>query len=424
MHAEIAARGGTVSDATKGVLHDLRKPSLNIGTRDPYAASDSPGELHPVLKATLGIMPGNSRGIAPGDFLTHLWKSRSRDMDEQREGKAWLAEHAVYYMDAPDKPAISFKATLGTTGATGGYVLPNNAVDAVLKPATAEAVYSDLVTVRTGINVRGVDQPYRLGPAQQATFQPWGNTKTNVNEAYGSYTANLGTLAMIYDQAKQYARFSAGAAEADAMDELARGFRLAENFAILAGAGTVNTGTGDPTSGIYTALNASSSFTGYTTDFSGTANASTVAGSAAVGLRQGMKALATRSRYPNAIVMDPVTYFTLYEQGSDTAGFWVSDFVGSGFHMAPNGALIFQGIPILWDPNYNTNTATTKGAIVGDFKALKLYRGLEFRIDVSDVAGTRWDTNEIGYRAESELGVNAYTAVNVGAFQLIKGLIP
>jgi hypothetical protein len=45
------------------------------------------------------------------------------------------------------------KATLGTTGATGGYVLPNNLVDTLVKPATQRAVYQQLLTVRNGVNV-------------------------------------------------------------------------------------------------------------------------------------------------------------------------------------------------------------------------------------------------------------------------------
>ena len=82
------------------------------------------------------------------------------------------------------------------------------------------------------------------------------------------------------------------------------------------------------------------------------------------------------------------------------------------------------GVPILWDPNFDTNTNTTKRAIAADWSQFKLYRGMEFRIDTSDQAGTRWDANLIGYRGECEIGFNASTGVAVGAAQLITALIP
>jgi HK97 family phage major capsid protein len=251
-------------------------------------------------------------------------------------------------------------------------------------------------------------------------FQDWGSTKENVDEAYGSYTATLGTMARIYDIGKQYARFSAGSAEQDVIDELTRAAILGENYYVIAGAGTGSVGSGDPTVGVYTALNAV--FGAYTTPHS--AAAGTVAGSAAAGLAAAFSALAGRSRTPSAAVMDAVTYWTLFSQGSDNAGFWMSELLGAGFQVGPDNALRWRGVPLYYDANFNTNTGTTKAAIVGDWKTLKLYRGMEFRIDTTDVAGDRWDKNLIGFRGEEEIGINAYTAVFVGAFQLVTGLIP
>ena len=70
--------------------------------------------------------------------------------------------------------------------------------------------------------------PYRTGAPARMAFQDWGATKQNVNEAYFSYTAILGTMARIYDISKQYARFSAGSAEQDVLDELTRAAILGE----------------------------------------------------------------------------------------------------------------------------------------------------------------------------------------------------
>jgi hypothetical protein len=79
-------------------------------------------------------------------------------------------------------------------------------------------------------------------------------------------------------------------------------------------------------------------------------------------------------------------------------------------------------VPIYYDANLGTN-ATTKIAIGGEWDALKLYRGMEFRIDTSDVAGTRWDYNLIGFRGEEEIGFHAGSAVAVGAMQLVTSVI-
>ena len=213
------------------------RPRDNIAAQGFSAVGDSPA------KAYLdGVFGG---GYTPGTFISALWGLRGNP-DEYAVAKATLDSLGIEWRDSPD----AAKATLGTTGATGGYVLPNNLVDQVIKPRTMEAVYSRLVTVRNGINVRGVDQPFRTGAPARMQFQDWGQTKENVNEAYGSYTANLGTMARIYDVGKQYLRFSAGAAEQDVMDELTRAAVLGENYYMLAGAGTGSVGSGDPTEGV------------------------------------------------------------------------------------------------------------------------------------------------------------------------------
>src|SRR5882672_3531607 len=105
----------------------------------------------------------------PGLFLRSVMLARSSDAEDQAIGKAGLREIGALRADLPGASSTyslvdeDGKATLGATGATGGYVLPNNLVDTVLKPATQKAVLQQLVTVRSGVNVRGVDQPFRTG---------------------------------------------------------------------------------------------------------------------------------------------------------------------------------------------------------------------------------------------------------------------
>lgn len=424
-----AARKAELTEIVQEVLRTSRTPSIAAqvtgaaigaahgGGRFKPGASFA-GKASPVLDAAF-------RDYEPGEVLHAIMGFKGQlsdgiDIEQLNASKAKLQELGMIFMGVPEMS----KATLGTTGATGGYVLPNNLVDTEVKPATQKAVLQNLVTVINGVAVRGVDQPFRLGAPSRMTFQDWGATKENVDETYGSYTANLGTIARVYDIAKQYARFSAGAAEADVMDELTKAAILAENYYMIAGAGTGGTGTGDPTVGVYTSLDATPAFLGYKGAKTGAASNSTVAGSAASAFAELFGLLAARNREPSAVLVDATTYWTMIAQGSDAAGFWVSPGGGpTGFTRTESGGLAFWGVPIYYDTNLGSNAAT-KIAIAAEWAAFKLYRGMEFRIDSSDVAGDRWDKNLIGFRGEEEIGFNAETPVHVGAAQLMTAVIP
>jgi len=393
----------------------------------PALRSDKGQKPHPVLKAGLS---GDEAGTLMTGLMDRTGLGYDGHMDPALVARGRSSLAFLEYGGLPELSKAGFgggtvegdkfvKSTLGATGATGGYVLPNNLVDRVIKPNTQKAVYQQLVTVINGVSVRGVDQPYRTTAAQRAAFVDWGTLKTNVNEAYGTYSAVLGTLAIIYDIGKQYARFSSGAAEQDVMDEITRGMQLGENYYVIAGAGTGSVGTGDPTAGVYTQLLAAAPT--YSTTFSPVAT--TLVGSFAEGLTKGQMALAIRARECQAWVVDATTFWTAIGQGTDTAGFWVNPAGGpTGFTRTTSGALSFWGVPIYYDANLGSN-ATTKIAIGGEWDALKLYRGMEFRIDTSDVAGTRWDYNLIGFRGEEEIGFHAGSAVAVGAMQLVTSVI-
>lgn len=407
------------------------------GIQPPSELQDAGRQRAKPTSKPHAFMKAAFRDYEAGEFLSAIMDRKGigwdggLDPDLIRRGKAKLAELAAWGgLPVLSKAGLGvgrvegdafIKATLGTTGATGGYVLPNNLVDGVIKPATQKAVYQQLVTTINGVAVRGVDQPYRTSAAQRATFIDWGTTKTNVNEAYGTYSANLGTIAIIYDIGKQYARFSAGAAEQDVIDEITRGVILGENYYIAVGAGTGGVGTGDPTAGVYTQLLAATPT--FTTAFA-TPVSSTLLGSFAEALTQGSAALAARSREATAWVVDATTFWTSIGQGSDAAGFWAAPTAGpTGFSRTASGGLAYWGVPVFYDANLGTN-ATTKIAIGGEWSMLKLYRGMEFRVDTTDVAGDRWDKNLIGFRGEEEIGFHAGSAVAVGAMQLITTVIP
>ena len=380
-------------------------------------------KAHPFMTEIYG------EGYRAGEAITAVaafkgLMSDGIDVDQINAGKAKLAELGMLWMGAADGPNVSGKATLGTTGAAGGYVLPNNLVDSVVKPNVQEALYARLLTVIPGVSVRGVDQPYRLGAPSRMTYANWGATKENRDETYGSYTANLVTFAAIYDVGKQYLRFSAGAAERDVLDELSKAAALAENFEVIAGPGSGSVGSGDACNGIYTALNASPTWLGVKAAKTGSATSSTVVGSFVAALAEMAGILASRNRRATAYVVDATTYWTALAQGSDSAGFWAAPVgIASGLSVDSSGRMTFFGTPVLFDTNLGTNAAT-KVLIGAEWDAFKLYRGMEFRIDSSDQAGDRWDKNLVGFRGEMELGFNADTGVHVGAAQLMTAVIP
>ncbi len=124
-----------VNEAVKAALRNVKSPSLaqamGGGNIDPATNREIQlrGSASPVLKAIFGddyeggtLFSGIAavRGIGGFDLAAH------------QAGKASLDKLGVFYADLPP----SSKATLGTTNATGGYVLPNNLVDSVVKPST------------------------------------------------------------------------------------------------------------------------------------------------------------------------------------------------------------------------------------------------------------------------------------------------
>jgi hypothetical protein len=61
-------------------------------------------------------------------------------------------------------------------------------------------------------------------------------------------------------------------------------------------------------------------------------------------------------------------------------------------------------------------------ALAGAWSDCDIYIGSEFRIDVSSEAGSRFDQNVTGFRAEEEFGFNATPYVRTGKFVKILGL--
>lgn len=373
---------------------------------------------------------GNSGGnlsYQAGDFLWNLYVRKSDEFsfaDRAKAEKA-LEEMGAYYAKAeglsigmtdaeggyytPEAyKAVLAKATLGTTGATGSVLFPGEAVGALVKPPQALTAAEQLVTTRT-LDTYGAVIPVRASTPTRAAVVGWGDTKTNTNLAYGSYTATPYTLAIIYDLAKQFLRYSRGAAEADVRSELSTAFRLGRSYYILQGSGS-----SEPY-GIQTAI--SNAFSAYTTSF--TASATTLAGSIAKAIATAAGDLSVRNWNPEAALVGAAAYWNMISQGTDTAGFFFAP-AGGPTAIRPGTLVSPFGIGVYPE----TQLAGTDDLLVGAFSAVELYRSSEYRVDTSDEAGDRWDKNLVGFRGEEEIGLDARAAVFAGAFQFVADIVP
>lgn len=332
-------------------------------------------------------------------FLRSVWQAKSGDYDVQRAAKASLKAMGVIYM-TPEEAGS--KATLGSTDATGGYIIPNNLVNDLMKPRVQANIYRGICTVVDGVRGSGVDQPIRNAAPARMTVAAWGSTKENVNLGYDNYTATLYTIARIYDVGNQFLRQSEGAAQQDVLQELGNAAALGEAYYVLQGSGSA-----EPY-GLLTAITASGTYV-----TSHTAANNTIAGNFATAVANATGALAGRNRRAEAVVCNAVDFWTAMRQGADAAGFYISPSFGAPGFDATSAVRVW-GIPVIPDVNMPADSL-----VVGEWSSLKIYFGQGFRIDSSSEAGSRWDNNLTGFRGEEEFGLDARPAVYTGAFQRI-----
>jgi len=375
-----------------------------------------------------------------GAFLFGVFQANARDAEMQAEGKAILAalrgETArrevvqtaegkavlddILGAPRPDAKAYAFekawgKSTLGTSDATGGWIIPNAVVDTFIVPAQVRNIYRELMTSVPGVTAFAVDIPFRSGVRTPAAVVAFGQTKENVDLAYNGYTATMYTLARIYDIGNQFLRQSRGAAEQDVLSELAAAFAAGEANYIREGSGS-----SQPFGYTSALTNGPSTFR---SSFS--PSASTLAGSILTSVATAAGALAGRGVSPTAAVLAATSYWTMASQGLDGTGFFYAP-AGGPSQIRPNTLLTPWGLPVLPDAaadNQGT-AAVIDNLTVADWKAFKVYFGESYRVDSSDQAGTRWDTNLTGFRGEEEMGFDARPAVYAGYAQMITDVLP
>lgn len=342
-------------------------------------------------------------GDADESFFWATWAARNTRFPEfNAEGKALLESMNTHYEYGDGK------ATLGDTGVAGGNVVPPNVIAQIVTLRTATNIYRNLLNVVDAGFVTGVDVPAESLIPLALTVQAYGATKTNINLTIAKYTATMYTIAAIYDVGNQLLRNSRGAIESLVRSRLTRALALGEAKYILNG-----TGTSEP-KGILTSIGTTGTFV---TSF--TASATTLAGSSASAIAKATGVLANRARQPDGVVVNASDFWIMAAQGTDSAGFFFNPAGGPSQINPTIGMLRVWGLPVYADPNMPTDSM-----VVGEWGSASMFTGQTYRVDVTDTAGTRWDTNETGFRGEEELGFNADPYVVSGLFQRVTDFTP
>lgn len=391
--------------------HDvaLRQQALDEAVAWAQAEKAALAGRQPSKAQSIGTSRSDAeRKLNPGDFLTGVFMAAGRDAEMQAEGKASLKGMA-------DHEASWGKATLGTTDATGGWVIPNAVVDEFITPATVDNIYRTLMTVVPGVTASTVDIPFRIAARARAVIAAFGATKENVDLVYNGYTATMYTLARIYDVSNQFLRQSRGAAERDVLSELAAAFAQGEAYYIREGSGS-----SEPFGYTSALTNGPAAFRSTFTPSS-----TTLAGSIAKAVATASGALAGRGVKPTAAVLSAASYWNMVSQGTDTAGFFFAPLNGPE-GIRPGTLMAPFGLPVYADPaaDLQGTAAVVDNLVVANWKQFKVYFGESYRVDSSDQAGTRWDTNLTGFRGEEEMGFDARPTVYAGHAQMITDIEP
>lgn len=354
----------------------------------------------------------NSRRASKAAHITYPAPGEEDALPETGAG-SWLK--ALYEAKTQGNPDAwqTLKATVGDTDANGGYIIPNAFVSQVIEIAKARNVYRQLLDVIPGVRGGVIEIPYEVDDSslQRAIGQggetySYGSNKDSRDFTLASASAYLFGLARIVDVGAQFLRLSEGAAERLVRSKLARAFALGEAHYILNG-----TGANNQPKGLITSIAAASA--SYTTAYSSGVRADTLA--TALGALEG------RNYFATAIVVNPVDYWQIVTdtQGSSgSGGYAVSPTGGASMDAGrPERGVSLWGVPLLRDPLMTAGTA-----LMGEWSAAQLFTGESYRVDVSDEAGTRWDRNLVGFRAEEEIAFNADPYVLTGMFQRVTGL--
>ncbi len=308
-----------------------------------------------------------------------------------------------------DRDAQEFvKGVLGTSSATGTAIIPNNFVAGLVEQIAANNIYRGIFNVVNGVSGAGVDIPYEVTAITAALLQgAYGSNKDIRDFSFARATATLYTIAQIADIGNQLLRQSNGAAEQSARRRLGKSVGILEATYITNGSGS------SQPLGFFPAIAANGNVAAFKTALSSEPRL------AALG--RGIAALETRGipRDNLVIVMSPTDYWETAVEGlSSYTGGWAVDPAGGASANPPITSA--WGVPLKSDPNWPSTKVGT--ALVIETSDVEMYTGQEYRIDVSSEAGSRFDQNITGFRAEEEFGFNAEPYVKTGRVQEVTGI--
>jgi HK97 family phage major capsid protein len=301
------------------------------------------------------------------------------------------------------------KAVLGTSSATGTAIIPNNFVTGLVEQIAAQNIYRDLFNVVEVGSGAGVEIPYEITAITAALTQgAYGSNKDVRDFQFARATATLYTIAQIADVGNQLLRQSNGAAEASARRRLSKSIGITEATFITNGSGS------SQPLGFFPALAAFGDVAAFKTTLSSEARLQTMA--------RGIAAMETRgvSRANLIFAMSPTDYWETASEGLGTsnAGGWAVEPAAGAAGSPPITSA--WGVRLLSDPNWPAAKVGT-GLLI-DASEISIYTGQGFRIDVSSEAGSRFDQNVTGFRAEEEFGFNAEPYVRTGRVHQVIGI--
>lgn len=332
-----------------------------------------------------------------------------------------------HHQNAADSDAkFGTKALAEGASTSGGFLVPPTYIQdlIMLRRATAPLlgylrsvpVRSNLVYVPTQTTVSTVGWT-----AENAA-------KPSTDEIFGQIAVNVFTLAGIAKVSNQLLEDSTPAVDAVVREDLMRGLNIEIDRTVINGSGT------GQSTGILNTSNVTSTASGADTTHPALLFDDILA---AIGRMQ-----AAYFGNPDAIVMAPRTW-TKIQQAKDTTGRYIAlgTIVGSqtlslpglpnptgstadNAGMAGGATFTIFGIPLVIDANMpitGIGGAGNSGIIVGAFREAWLLDRQEIRMDVSNEAGTSWETNQTWFRGETRIG---FTAARLPtAFQIINAVV-
>jgi HK97 family phage major capsid protein len=407
--------GQKLSAAVEAYLAQRETKSRKLEFDAASAGSESSLRSHVGWKMGIPETSHQADLSSKNSFASVLWAAKLR-----ADPEALKTLYEWHNANAEAHDMRWGKALAETTSTTGGYLVPPQFIQelVMLRRATAPLLNfirmvptrSNLVYVPTQTTVMTVGWT-----AENAT-------KPSTDEVFSQIAVNVFTLAGIAKVSNQLLEDSTPAVDAVVREDLMRGLNIEMDRVVLNGSGT----------GQATGILNQSGITG-TAVSAGTAVAIIDDVLAAIGRLQ-----QAYFGNPDLIVMAPRTWTKLIG-AKDTAGRYLAlgTVVGSqtlnepglpsptgatadGMGMGGGPIWNMFGFPVCIDANMPINqSGSLSSIIVGAFREAWMLTRDEIRTDVSNVAGTAFESNQTWFRSECRVGFTA--ARLTSAFQIITG---